>query len=565
MRSRIKARQIAARHLTQILREFLTDDYERLFRCDQGYRPERYRCERRVPLNVDSVSGIVDSVANARVTARCGYNSGNGYQHHHYTLRNDAQHPNYPYISMLSLPPEPHGYNISETLLRCARRTATPMIPRTEIGAFLASLSDYVILRNHDVWANFERGGDLDILVHNIETAEELLCDSLGPPLWFTRRSYVSRYFYPWGNIDLLPSIDWNGVEYLPTKCILDHSRTSALGFKQPRLSHEAIISWFASLLWGGFFKKRYADTIIEAARTDEENFKQALSHAVGQKWAKRLLAVATSGQSQVSEQWAKALRRAVLWQAMKRNPKKTIFGWCRYLFIEVSLRLRPPVPWVAVLGPDGSGKSTLLSTLRTNLRGYFPGIIVCHLRPYKILHKILPGPDGRPAPVLDPHGKPPRGFLLSMAKLSIGLIDWFCGYWTYLIHLRAKGFLVLFDRHFIDIFVDPRRYRYGGPMWAARCISFMIPRPGIWIFLDVAPDIVQNRKREVTADETVRQRQAYLELAKTLRNAHIVDAGRSCKDVAQDVEQIIVSHIAKHSMPCKQRRSESHAARQIE
>jgi len=63
-----------------------------------------------VPINLDSISGDGDSLSTAFGVARGGFNAGNGYVHHHYTLLNDAQHPHYPYVSMLSLPPAPHGY-----------------------------------------------------------------------------------------------------------------------------------------------------------------------------------------------------------------------------------------------------------------------------------------------------------------------------------------------------------------------------------------------------------------------------------------------------------------------
>lgn len=99
-RARDFASFVLARHI---------EVYERLFAAIRSTAPKGVGAS-VVPLNVDSVSGSGESIATAYVTARGGYNSGNGYQHHHYTLRNDASHPDYPYVSMLSLPPEPHGY-----------------------------------------------------------------------------------------------------------------------------------------------------------------------------------------------------------------------------------------------------------------------------------------------------------------------------------------------------------------------------------------------------------------------------------------------------------------------
>ena len=87
--------------------------YDKLFDTIRGMAPPGVGAS-VVPINVDSISGNGDSIANAFVTARGGFNSGNGYQHHHYRLRNDGKHPDYPYVSMLSLPPEPHGLSLDE-------------------------------------------------------------------------------------------------------------------------------------------------------------------------------------------------------------------------------------------------------------------------------------------------------------------------------------------------------------------------------------------------------------------------------------------------------------------
>jgi hypothetical protein len=87
--------------------------YERLFAAIRSTAPKGVGAS-VAPLNVDSISDRGDSIATSYAIARGGFNSGNGYQHHHYTLLNDARHPDFPYVSMLSLPPEPHGYSTKE-------------------------------------------------------------------------------------------------------------------------------------------------------------------------------------------------------------------------------------------------------------------------------------------------------------------------------------------------------------------------------------------------------------------------------------------------------------------
>jgi thymidylate kinase len=113
-------------------------------------------------------------------------------------------------------------------------------------------------------------------------------------------------------------------------------------------------------------------------------------------------------------------------------------------------------------------------------------------------------------------------------------------------LHLAlARSTLVLNDRHFVDILVDRRRYRYGGPLGLMRLIWRLIPKPDLIILLDAPPEVLQARKQEVSFEETDRQRRAYLSLVGTMANGRVVDATQSLECVADDVSDIILQHLA--------------------
>ena len=112
-------------------------------------------------------------------------------------------------------------------------------------------------------------------------------------------------------------------------------------------------------------------------------------------------------------------------------------------------------------------------------------------------------------------------------------------------LHLAlARSTLVLNDRHFVDILVDRKRYRYGGPLWLLHLIWRVIPKPNLIIVLDAPPQVLQARKQEVSFEETARQCSAYLSLALTLRNCHVVDASQPSECVARQVNDIILQHL---------------------
>jgi len=411
--------------------------------------------------------------------------------------------------------------------------------PRAAITAFLDELDQYVVLRNHDIWANFERGSDIDVLTGDAERASRLISRHLGKPLITIRRAGATSYVFRWGHIDLLSNLSWRGAHYLETAEALQHTSVSALGFKQPNEAYEALVSWFSSLLAGGFFKERYAELITQAAHGSGDEFRTLLHRAAGKRWGERLWLAASSGAPQLSEQWARSVRRAVWWRAFVRTPLRTIGGWVKHWRSELMLRIRPPLPWCVVLGPDGSGKSSVISELegRFARSGLFD-VARFHWRP-----GVLSARSGA-GPVTDPHGQPPRGSFASALQLLFLMTDWTLGYWGGLVHQRAKGRLVIYDRHFIDLMVDPMRYRYGGPPWLPRWVARLIPTPDLVFLMDAPPDVLLQRKQEVTREEVVRQRTAYRDLVTSLPNGRIVDAARELSQVVDAVERIILAHL---------------------
>jgi len=103
----------------------------------------------------------------------------------------------------------------------------------------------------------------------------------------------------------------------------------------------------------------------------------------------------------------------------------------------------------------------------------------------------------------------------------------------------------VLNDRHFVDILVDPKRYRYGGPLWLTRLIWHLIPKPDLIILLDAPPEVLRARKQEISYEEIARQRGVYLSMVRTMQNGRVVDASQSFEHVAGQVSDIILQHLA--------------------
>jgi thymidylate kinase len=221
-----------------------------------------------------------------------------------------------------------------------------------------------------------------------------------------------------------------------------------------------------------------------------------------------------------------------------RHSPERWAFG--RRALHTIDRILQPTGGWVAFIGPDGCGKSAVIGAMTSEFAPAFQEIVRCHLRP-----KSLPARGTNEVPVTDPHGQPVRGAVYSIAKMLYLFSDYWLGYLRRVRTETVRTRLVIFDRYFYDILVDPERVRYGGPKWLPRLLSHVIPRPEIIFLLDAAPDVLWSRKQEVRYGEVVRQRREFLELARKIAGAVVIDASRPLHEVTLQVREEMLNYFA--------------------
>lgn len=207
-------------------------------------------------------------------------------------------------------------------------------------------------------------------------------------------------------------------------------------------------------------------------------------------------------------------------------------------------LRISQPTgDWIAFIGPDGCGKSSIIDAIARELAPAFQKVARFHLRP-----KALPARTISDAPVTDPHGRPSRGALVSTMKLLYLFADYRIGYLWKVRAATVRTKLVLFDRYFYDIVVDPKRVRYGGPQWLLKLLARIVPRPGMVLLLDAPPDVLWSRKQEVSYEEVVRQRQQFALVASATAGAVVINSARPISEVVFDARSAVIDHLSRRT-----------------
>lgn len=240
-------------------------------------------------------------------------------------------------------------------------------------------------------------------------------------------------------------------------------------------------------------------------------------------------------------------LNSFVLQMSKKNNTiTKRISQWYYNFSKMLPLRFCKPCGMdIALLAPDGGGKSTILNALKEYEITSFAGVERKYIRPglFKNIGQYKPNALPEMTDNPNPHGRKPDSPLKSWIRFLIYLIDFTLGYLIKVIPLKWQRKLIVFDRYYYDYYVDMYRYHYSLPKWAPHFFSFLIPTPTITFVLYAPADVIYNRKKELTLEETKRQCMAFKKVAENTENAILIDVNRPIKEI---VNEIIIQIVQK-------------------
>jgi len=222
------------------------------------------------------------------------------------------------------------------------------------------------------------------------------------------------------------------------------------------------------------------------------------------------------------------------------RNPLRFIAYLLSDAVRRVHRWLQPTGLLLVVMGPDGTGKSTLIENLVQSTEPAFRRHRVFHWRPMLLWRRKIVRDSTQP------HSLAPHASWWSIIHLFAHLLDYWVGYWLVIRPLLARSGIVVFDRYFHDVLADPKRYRYGGPLYLVKFMSRLVPKPDLALILDAPLDVILSRKQEVPAEEVLFQKRTYLQMAGSFPHSLVIDSRFQIAQVSAQAGRAVVEYLAQ-------------------
>jgi len=96
------------------------------------------------------------------------------------------------------------------------------------------------------------------------------------------------------------------------------------------------------------------------------------------------------------------------------------------------------------------------------------------------------------------------------------------------------QSWLVVGDRWMYGYVVQPDALRFHGPEVLARAVLRLLPRPHLIVNLAAPPDVIRQRKQELTLSQIQQELGAWSSLR--LPNVQTLDATRLPREIASDI-----------------------------
>jgi len=138
-----------------------------------------------------------------------------------------------------------------------------------------------------------------------------------------------------------------------------------------------------------------------------------------------------------------------------------------------------------------------------------------------------------------DPHGAVAHGPMRATFRVMYYWCDFVLGTWFLVWPATLRGKVVIIERGWLDMAVDPKRYHLNSPR-LVRFLAHLLPSVDLLAVLDIPSQLALERKTELPALEIDRQCSEWRDLKIGYRHKILLDATKPSASLAACIEDLI-------------------------
>lgn len=418
----------------------------------------------------------------------------------------------------------------------------------------------YEVVSDLDIWVKPGDQAKLYDIIRNIsrELGWKIIKPNVSPRLSSTGEGkyYLLKREPPLLiiHIDCWTYLHWRGIVYVDQEVFPNHIHYHEKGFSVLTGPLDVGFSLLKDLLDKLKIADKRKDKTIQYLRHDCTGLQQALKVPFGVKMTETFIELARSGKWEELEKLGHTLRFLLICRAVILSPVVQLKRWFIYACGIIKLFSIQYGNFIVFIGPDGCGKTTVAKRLLESslINKLFEKKFYFHTRfPFlpsfkqiayhlQLIDQDAVISEGKPRRI-DPRS--PLNCIVH--SIYYGLNNFLGRFWIRKQKTRG-GSLILFDRYFFEYLIQWEFSRC--PRSLVRGILRFIPRPDIIIFLENDPNVIYERKRDLSLAEIARQMDMCREVIKSYPEAFVVSTKSTPEAALQQISQIILDRLVEDS-----------------
>jgi thymidylate kinase len=412
----------------------------------------------------------------------------------------------------------------------------------------------YALMKNKgELLSDINENSDLDILIKKSKIKETLVwlkSHSLVEHVSEIGTSYmtvVSMYFRDgtFLSIDLINKLKRCELEYLSVEEVLSNTVYSEEGVKLPDARYDFLYITLFYTLNHAVIPRSYVVYFDGLSLLIQRKVKIFL---------RERLDVCISSFDEFAQQTNSGIAHSAISDVIDFDKSNRgfngIVNLLNYFIDTLKLYFRGDGVVMTFSGVDGAGKSTIIEKTKVLLETKFrKKVVVIRHRPslLPILSAWVHGKkkaEERSMSTLPRQGTN-KNVLSSLFRFTYYLVDFVIGQFVVWFKYTAKGHVVLYDRYYFDFIEDARRTNIQLPKWFCKMFYSIVFKHDVNFFLYAKPDIILQRKQELSAVDIVeltsRYRETFSSYSNNYDSEYVMINNENIKDTMDRVESLFV------------------------